>query len=266
MDELELMLLEHNYDMVGITETWLDESHDWAINLQGYSLFRNDRTDKRGGGVAPHNAEIVDGPPIKTQGEPREITMRCQEAENLSYEFILSFWKPGKQIYPPPFCQPAKKVFTTFRPNAEAERRRHCTAFPEDTDSPVSGLVALSQRIHSSYMSTFHHGQRKDEGDILTGKSSISPPPVRRVIILTQVAMPEKKPNFVIYDMECPNLMGGRKKKKERFGTNCPTQNPLEQRLEFMYFTDVSALLWRTVRALTDFAKSISRFQYTLPQ
>ncbi|CAJ0960820.1 unnamed protein product [Ranitomeya imitator] len=51
MDELELMLLEHNYDMVGISETWLDESHDWAVNLQGYSLFRNDRTDKRGGGV-----------------------------------------------------------------------------------------------------------------------------------------------------------------------------------------------------------------------
>ncbi|CAJ0945177.1 unnamed protein product [Ranitomeya imitator] len=42
MDELELMLLEHNYDMVGISETWLDESHDWAVNLQGYSLFRND--------------------------------------------------------------------------------------------------------------------------------------------------------------------------------------------------------------------------------
>ncbi|CAJ0940904.1 unnamed protein product [Ranitomeya imitator] len=48
MDTLELMVLEHNYDMVGISETWLDESHDWAVNLQGYSLFRNDRTDKRG--------------------------------------------------------------------------------------------------------------------------------------------------------------------------------------------------------------------------
>ncbi|CAJ0945212.1 unnamed protein product [Ranitomeya imitator] len=46
IEKLELMLLKHNYDMVGISETWLDESHDWAVNLHGYSLFRNDRMDR----------------------------------------------------------------------------------------------------------------------------------------------------------------------------------------------------------------------------
>lgn len=38
--ELELIMLKENYDIVGITETWLDDRYDWAGNLQGYSLLR----------------------------------------------------------------------------------------------------------------------------------------------------------------------------------------------------------------------------------
>ena len=45
--ELELVMC----DIVGITETWLDDSYDWAGNVQGYSLFREDRKNRRGGEV-----------------------------------------------------------------------------------------------------------------------------------------------------------------------------------------------------------------------
>ena len=36
---------------VGITETWLDDSCNWAVNVQGYSLFRKDCQNRRGGEV-----------------------------------------------------------------------------------------------------------------------------------------------------------------------------------------------------------------------
>jgi len=33
------MLLE-NYELVAITETWWEESHDWSVAIDGYKLFR----------------------------------------------------------------------------------------------------------------------------------------------------------------------------------------------------------------------------------
>ena len=41
-----------SYDLIAITETWWDESHDWNVALDGYRLFRRDRRGRRGGGVA----------------------------------------------------------------------------------------------------------------------------------------------------------------------------------------------------------------------
>ncbi|WP_227645557.1 endonuclease/exonuclease/phosphatase family protein, partial [Klebsiella pneumoniae] len=42
---------EKDFDFVGISETWFDNSHDWLATIQGYSLYRKDREDKKGGGV-----------------------------------------------------------------------------------------------------------------------------------------------------------------------------------------------------------------------
>ncbi|XP_063797776.1 mucin-2-like [Pseudophryne corroboree] len=49
--ELEILATSIQYDIIGITETWWDESHDWSIYMEGYKLFRRDRSNKRGGGV-----------------------------------------------------------------------------------------------------------------------------------------------------------------------------------------------------------------------
>ena len=32
-----------SYDLVAITETWWDCSHDWSAEMDGYKLFRKDR-------------------------------------------------------------------------------------------------------------------------------------------------------------------------------------------------------------------------------
>ncbi|KAK4828983.1 hypothetical protein QYF61_001639 [Mycteria americana] len=51
-EELEATVLLESYDLVAITETWWDESHDWSMAIDGYRLFRRDRRGRRGGGVA----------------------------------------------------------------------------------------------------------------------------------------------------------------------------------------------------------------------
>ena len=51
-EELELLLQTEGYDIVGITETWWDDSHDWNVLVDGYELFKKNRKGRRGGGVA----------------------------------------------------------------------------------------------------------------------------------------------------------------------------------------------------------------------
>ncbi|KAK4806160.1 hypothetical protein QYF61_001083 [Mycteria americana] len=42
-EELEAIVRQENYDMVAITETWWDDSHNWSAAMDGYKLFRRDR-------------------------------------------------------------------------------------------------------------------------------------------------------------------------------------------------------------------------------
>ena len=51
-EELEATVLLERYDLVAITETWWDESHDWTVAIDGYKLFQRDRRGRRGRGVA----------------------------------------------------------------------------------------------------------------------------------------------------------------------------------------------------------------------
>jgi len=54
--ELNLLVTEEDIDIVGITETWLnDKISDEELSIKGYTLYRKDRNDTiktRGGGVA----------------------------------------------------------------------------------------------------------------------------------------------------------------------------------------------------------------------
>ena len=51
-EELESIVQQENYDVVAITETWWDDSHNWSAAMNGYELFRRDRQSRRGCGVA----------------------------------------------------------------------------------------------------------------------------------------------------------------------------------------------------------------------
>jgi len=51
-EELKICVQSEGHDLVAITETWWDNSHDWHAVLDGYKLFRKDRPTGRGRGVA----------------------------------------------------------------------------------------------------------------------------------------------------------------------------------------------------------------------
>ncbi|KAJ7399311.1 hypothetical protein BTVI_116089 [Pitangus sulphuratus] len=51
-DKLEVLAQCHRFDIIGISDTWWDETCDWNALLDSYRLFRRDRQGTRGGGVA----------------------------------------------------------------------------------------------------------------------------------------------------------------------------------------------------------------------
>jgi len=51
VDELVVQISTKGYDLVAITETWLQGGNDWELNIQGFQVIRNDRQEGKGGGV-----------------------------------------------------------------------------------------------------------------------------------------------------------------------------------------------------------------------
>lgn len=62
--EVADLLSDHNIDVIGITETWCDETvGDGELLIDGYLLHRSDRSGRRGGGVAVYcRASVVHRP------------------------------------------------------------------------------------------------------------------------------------------------------------------------------------------------------------
>ncbi|PKU38346.1 mitochondrial fission process protein 1 [Limosa lapponica baueri] len=57
---LEAIVQQENCDIVAVTETWWDESHDRSVAIDGYTLFRRDGQGRRGRGVALYVREYFD--------------------------------------------------------------------------------------------------------------------------------------------------------------------------------------------------------------
>lgn len=48
-DDLEVQVFSQSYGVIGISETWCDESNNWIAGMEGYGLFRNDMQGRWGG-------------------------------------------------------------------------------------------------------------------------------------------------------------------------------------------------------------------------
>ena len=52
IDQIRHIVTKHDYDIFGVSETWLDSNiPDSEAHIQGFRLFRKDRSVGRGGGV-----------------------------------------------------------------------------------------------------------------------------------------------------------------------------------------------------------------------
>jgi len=76
-EELEATVLLERYDLVALTETWWNVSHDWSVAIHSYRLFRRHRWRKRGEGVALY---------IKKSIQCEELSLKN------SHEQVKSLW------------------------------------------------------------------------------------------------------------------------------------------------------------------------------
>ncbi|CAI9604872.1 unnamed protein product, partial [Staurois parvus] len=74
-----------NYNLIGIAESWLHSSHNWAINIPGYVLIRRDRVNRKGGGVCLYVRSD-----LRASVKENLVDGECDEAEVLWVE--LHMW------------------------------------------------------------------------------------------------------------------------------------------------------------------------------
>ncbi|KAJ7404875.1 hypothetical protein BTVI_70826 [Pitangus sulphuratus] len=96
-EELETILQQERYDVVAITETWWDDSHDWNAAMDDYVLFRRDRIR----GKAKKTDILVEvryRPP--NQDEEGDELFYKQLAEKEEVSDLLSHLDPHKFMGP----------------------------------------------------------------------------------------------------------------------------------------------------------------------
>ncbi|PKU47773.1 nipped-b-like protein [Limosa lapponica baueri] len=94
--ELEAMMHQENYDIVAIAETWWDASHDWSATNEGYKLFRRDRQERRGGGVAAYVSECYESSEIK-YSDNRVESVWIRIRANKGYIAVGVCYRPPNQ-------------------------------------------------------------------------------------------------------------------------------------------------------------------------
>ena len=93
----------HKPDIIGITETWTDDTvGDAELNIQGYDLFRCDRpSNNKGGGVLMYvNSELsaVEFTPLTTF--PEHVWCKVKTCSETELHIGVCYRSPNKSIFP----------------------------------------------------------------------------------------------------------------------------------------------------------------------
>ncbi|PKU41434.1 adaptin ear-binding coat-associated protein 1 [Limosa lapponica baueri] len=102
-EELEATVLLERYDIVAITETWWDESHNWSVAIKGYKLFRRDRRGRRGGGVALYVKEWIESeemslkPSLMSDERVESLWVRIKGQANMRDTVVGIYYRPPDQ-------------------------------------------------------------------------------------------------------------------------------------------------------------------------
>ncbi|CAM4394956.1 unnamed protein product [Caretta caretta] len=91
--------MSKNYDVIGITETWWDNSHDWSTVMDGYKLFRKDRQGRKGRGVALYVREHYDCSELRyeTAEKPECLWIKFRSVCNKSDVVVGVCYRPPDQ-------------------------------------------------------------------------------------------------------------------------------------------------------------------------
>ncbi|TRZ14453.1 hypothetical protein HGM15179_012649 [Zosterops borbonicus] len=96
--ELEAMVQQQSHDVVTITETWWDDSQSWSTALDGYKLFRRDKSGRRGGGVTLYIKEAFDAKGIETKEDGVEcLWVRIKGKANKADILLGVCYRPPNQ-------------------------------------------------------------------------------------------------------------------------------------------------------------------------
>ncbi|PKU45862.1 rna-directed dna polymerase from mobile element jockey-like [Limosa lapponica baueri] len=102
-EELEATVLLERYDIVAITETWWDKSHNWSVAIKGYKLFRRDRQGRRGGGVALYVKEWIESeevslkPSLVSDKRVESLWVRIKGQANMGDTVVDVYYRPPDQ-------------------------------------------------------------------------------------------------------------------------------------------------------------------------
>ena len=95
-DLIKEHVVEQNYDIVALTETWLtkdDQAEIYVLTASGYSLCHLPRANKRGGGVGvlfkSRLSKISETPLTIDTFEGLSVTLQCPKTKNNVRVYVI---------------------------------------------------------------------------------------------------------------------------------------------------------------------------------
>ena len=93
-NELSIILHDNDIDIIGLSETRLDENiGDAEVSIEGYKIFRNDR-NANGGGVAIYVKDTLPEPKIKQNCDNIELLSLEIKQQKARPFFFVCWYRP----------------------------------------------------------------------------------------------------------------------------------------------------------------------------
>ena len=99
-EELETVMHLESCDLVAITETWWNNSHNWDTTTEGYQLFKKNRQGRKVRGVAPYVKERIDYEELLLRNSQEQVEspwVRIMDRTNNSQLVIGVYYRLSDQ-------------------------------------------------------------------------------------------------------------------------------------------------------------------------
>ena len=102
-EELEATMLLESYDLIALTETWWDESHDWRVAIYGYRLIRRRRWGKKGGDITLYIKKSMQHEELSLNRSHKQVEIlwiRTRDRGNKGNLVVGVYYRPPDQGEP----------------------------------------------------------------------------------------------------------------------------------------------------------------------